>query len=106
MADVHEPEVSSYNMGRIRCKDTKPGMLVRKFLFKNGFRYRLHVKDLPGEPDIHSQFEVCKTGQSMLPLNSLFQNFHVSSKMKNANNFNLPGLHNYLVIYSLGKFPY
>ncbi|HCN83719.1 MAG TPA: very short patch repair endonuclease, partial [Sphingobacteriaceae bacterium] len=33
-------------------KDTKPEMLVRKFLHKNGFRYRLHVKDLPGKPDI------------------------------------------------------
>ncbi|HEY5510069.1 MAG TPA: hypothetical protein VIK10_03490 [Prolixibacteraceae bacterium] len=47
MADVHEPEVRSYNMSRIRSKDTKPELLVRKFLFKNGFRYRLHAKDLP-----------------------------------------------------------
>jgi DNA mismatch endonuclease (patch repair protein) len=50
--DVHEPEVRSYNMSRIRSKDTKPEMLVRKFLFSKGFRYRLHVKDLPGKPDI------------------------------------------------------
>ena len=39
-------------MSRIRGKDTKPEMLVRKFLFANGFRYRLHVKNLPGRPDI------------------------------------------------------
>ncbi len=52
MTDVHEPEIRSYNMSRIRSKDTKPEMIVRKFLFKNGFRYRLHVKDLPGKPDI------------------------------------------------------
>ena len=39
-------------MSRIRSKDTKPEMLVRKFLHKSGFRYRLHVKDLPGKPDI------------------------------------------------------
>lgn len=39
-------------MSRIRSKDTKPEMLVRKFLHKNGFRFRLHVKDLPGKPDI------------------------------------------------------
>lgn len=39
-------------MSRIRSKDTKPEMLVRKFLHANGFRYRLHVKDLPGKPDI------------------------------------------------------
>jgi len=39
-------------MSRIRSKDTKPEMLVRKFLFSKGFRYRLHVKNLPGKPDI------------------------------------------------------
>src|ERR1700753_3359535 len=52
MADVHSKETRSYNMSRIRSKDTKPEMLVRQFLHKNGFRYRLHVKDLPGKPDI------------------------------------------------------
>jgi DNA mismatch endonuclease, patch repair protein len=50
--DVHEPSVRSYNMSRIKGKDTKPEMLVRKFLFARGFRYRLHVKNLPGKPDI------------------------------------------------------
>ena len=39
-------------MSRIKGKDTKPELLVRKFLFANGFRYRLHVKNLPGKPDI------------------------------------------------------
>lgn len=52
MADVHEPEIRSYNMSRIKGKDTKPEMLVRKFLFSNGFRYRLHDKKLPGKPDL------------------------------------------------------
>ena len=52
MADVHSKAVRSYNMSRIKGKDTKPEMLVRKFLFANGFRYRLHVKILPGKPDI------------------------------------------------------
>jgi len=52
MADVHSKETRSYNMSRIRSKNTKPEMLVRKFLHKNGFRYRLHVKNLPGKPDI------------------------------------------------------
>jgi len=50
--DVHEPEVRSYNMSRIRSKDTKPEMLVRKFLYNNGYRFRLHSKQLPGKPDI------------------------------------------------------
>jgi len=52
MADVHSKETRSYNMSRIRSKDTKPEMLVRKFLFSKGFRYRLHDKKLPGKPDI------------------------------------------------------
>lgn len=52
MADVHSKEIRSYNMSKIKSKDTKPELLVRKFLHKHGFRYRLHVKDLPGKPDI------------------------------------------------------
>jgi len=52
MADVHSKETRSYNMSKIRNKDTKPEILVRKFLHSQGFRYRLHVKDLPGKPDI------------------------------------------------------
>ncbi len=52
MADVHSKAVRSFNMSRIKGKNTKPEMLVRKFLFANGFRYRLHVKNLPGKPDI------------------------------------------------------
>ena len=50
--DVHEPKVRSYNMSRIRSKNTKPEMLVRKFLHAHGFRYKLHDKKLPGKPDI------------------------------------------------------
>lgn len=52
MADVHDPETRSYNMSRIRGKDTKPEMVVRKFLHSKGFRYKLHDKSLPGKPDI------------------------------------------------------
>jgi len=52
MADVHSKEIRSYNMSKIRSKDTKPELLVRKFLHSQGFRYRLHVKQLPGKPDI------------------------------------------------------
>ena len=52
MADVHSPEQRSYNMSRIRSKDTTPELLIREFLFSQGYRYRLHVKVLPGKPDI------------------------------------------------------
>lgn len=48
----HSPEVRSYNMSRIRSKDTKPEETVRKFLFSQGFRYRKNVKKLPGCPDV------------------------------------------------------
>lgn len=39
-------------MAGIRGKDTKPELQIRKFLHRAGFRFRLHVKDLPGKPDI------------------------------------------------------
>lgn len=52
MADVHSPETRSYNMSRIRGKDTKPEELVRKYLFAKGFRYRKNDSRLPGKPDI------------------------------------------------------
>ena len=52
MADVHEPHIRSYNMSRIRSKDSKPEMIVRRYLYRNGFRFRLYVKSLPGKPDL------------------------------------------------------
>ena len=67
MADVHNKATRSYNMSRIRSSNTKPELLVRKFLHANGFRYSLHggkpaaakarLKDkagqaLAGKPDI------------------------------------------------------
>lgn len=52
MADVHSAETRSYNMSRIRSKDTKPEELVRKYLFSKGFRYRKNDVRLPGKPDI------------------------------------------------------
>ena len=42
----------SYNMSRIRSRNTKPEIIVRQKLFSKGIRYRIHVKDLPGKPDI------------------------------------------------------
>jgi DNA mismatch endonuclease, patch repair protein len=45
-------EIRSANMRAIRSKNTKPEMIVRKALFAAGYRYRLHVRDLPGRPDL------------------------------------------------------
>ena len=47
MADVHTKETRSYNMSRIKSKNTKPEMLLRKFLHANGYRYRLHERAYP-----------------------------------------------------------
>jgi DNA mismatch endonuclease (patch repair protein) len=52
MPDIHSPQTRSYNMSRIRSRDTGPEMLLRRWLFSRGFRYRLHEKKLPGKPDI------------------------------------------------------
>lgn len=46
------PAARSAMMARIKGKNTKPEMLVRKALFAAGYRFRLHRKDLPGNPDI------------------------------------------------------
>ncbi|WP_080581743.1 very short patch repair endonuclease [Sinorhizobium fredii] len=51
-SDVHSPEVRSYNMSRIRGRDTRPELVIRRGLHARGYRYRLHVKDMPGRPDI------------------------------------------------------
>jgi DNA mismatch endonuclease, patch repair protein len=45
-------ERRSWNMGRISGRDTKPEIRVRRFLHRQGYRFRLHVRGLPGRPDI------------------------------------------------------
>ena len=52
MGDVHDPATRSRNMSAIRAKDTSPEVRVRKLLHKAGFRFRLHVRALPGAPDL------------------------------------------------------
>lgn len=50
--DIWTKEKRSKVMSNIRSKDTLPEIRVRKMLFFQGYRYRLHVKNLPGKPDI------------------------------------------------------
>lgn len=52
MADVHTTEQRSFNMSRIRGRDTRPELIVRSMVHGLGYRYRLHVTDLPGKPDL------------------------------------------------------
>lgn len=52
MADVMTLKQRSRNMAAIKGKDTKSEMIVRKYLFSRGLRFRVQVKKLPGTPDI------------------------------------------------------
>ena len=55
MADTVSAEVRSRMMSRIRSKDTKPEIAVRRALWRTGFRYRVHDRTLPGTPDISNK---------------------------------------------------
>ncbi|MDO5761648.1 MAG: very short patch repair endonuclease [Bacteroidales bacterium] len=52
MADKMTPEQRSKCMSKIRSRNTRPEMIVRRFLFSHGFRYRIHARPLPGTPDV------------------------------------------------------
>lgn len=52
MVDVFSKEKRSLIMSRIKGGDTRPEILVRSMVFRMGFRFRLHRRDLPGAPDI------------------------------------------------------
>lgn len=75
MNDVHTPEIRSYNMSMIRGKDTKPEIIVRKFLHAKGFRFSLHKKELPGKPDI-----VLTKYKTVIFINGCFWHGHKNCK--------------------------
>ena len=52
MTDIVDSATRSRMMSGIRGKNTKPEHQIRSLLHRNGFRFRLHVKDLPGKPDV------------------------------------------------------
>jgi DNA mismatch endonuclease, patch repair protein len=52
VTDIFSEEQRSYVMSRVSSKDTKPEKIVRSFLHRSGFRFRLHMLNLPGKPDI------------------------------------------------------
>ena len=52
MTDRISKEHRSWNMSRIRGKNTKPELILRSLLHRAGYRFRLHAPDLPGKPDI------------------------------------------------------
>ena len=60
MAVLRTSKERSYNMSRIKGKNTKPEEIVRKYLFSKGLRYRKNVSSLPGKPDIVlPKYRVC-----------------------------------------------
>ena len=62
-------------MSRIRAKNTTPELLVRKYLFSKGFRFRINVKKLPGKPDI-----VLKKHKTIIFVNGCFWHGHKKCK--------------------------
>ena len=52
VTDIFSEAQRSYVMSRVSSKDTKPEKIVRSFLHGSGFRFRLHVMNLPGKPDL------------------------------------------------------
>ena len=75
MADWLSPEIRSYIMSKIKSKDTKPELLVRKYLHHKGYRYRIHLKNLPGKPDI-----VLKKYQTVIFIHGCFWHGHARCK--------------------------
>ena len=75
MTDVHDKVTRSYNMSQIKGKNTKPEILVRKFLFSKGFRYRINDKKLPGKPDI-----VLQKYKTVIFVNGCFWHGHENCK--------------------------
>lgn len=78
MADVLSKEQRHKCMSHIRDKNTNPEILVRKYLFSLGFRYRINVKTLPGTPDI-----VLKKYNVVIFINGCFWHGHVGCKYAN-----------------------
>lgn len=73
--DRHTPEQRRRNMSAVKGKDTKPEILVRKWLHAAGYRFRLHVKDLPGKPDI-----VLPKYKTVIFVNGCFWHQHAGCK--------------------------
>ena len=58
MTDHLSRSKRSWNMSRIRSKNTKPELIVRKVLHNSGIRYRLHARNLPGKPDLSNKSKI------------------------------------------------
>lgn len=77
MADIVTKDKRSQIMSRVKSKNTKPELLLRKSLHALGFRFRLHLKTLPGKPDI-----VLPKYKSVIFVHGCFWHFHNCSRVK------------------------
>jgi DNA mismatch endonuclease (patch repair protein) len=75
MADTISKEHRSWNMSRIKGKDTKPEVRVRSWLFRHGYRFRKNDKRLPGVPDV-----VLPKYKSVIFVNGCFWHRHEGCK--------------------------
>lgn len=78
--DIHSKETRSYNMSKVKSKNTKPEETVGRYLFSQGFRYRKNVRALPGAPDI-----VLPKYKTAIFVNGCFWHVH-----ENCNTFSWP----------------
>lgn len=81
MADKMTPEQRHRCMSHIKGRDTKPELVVRQWLWRQGFRYRLYVKSLPGRPDI-----VMRKWRTVIMVNGCFWHGHDCNKRRPSTN--------------------
>lgn len=78
MVDHLVKEKRSWNMSRIKGKNTKPELIVRSMLYSMGYRFRIHKKDLPGQPDI-----VLSKYKTVIFVNGCFWHQHEKCRRSN-----------------------
>jgi DNA mismatch endonuclease (patch repair protein) len=79
MADTLSPAERSERMSRVKAKNTKPEIAVRKLVYGLGYRYRLHARDLPGSPDL-----VFRQRQKVIFVHGCFWHRHPATGCKLA----------------------
>ncbi|NMA74554.1 MAG: DNA mismatch endonuclease Vsr [Bacteroidales bacterium] len=93
MSDIYSKSKRSEIMSKISGKETSPEILVRKYLFAKGFRYRKNVKDLPGKPDI-----VLRKYNTIIFVHGCFWHGHT-----NCNRASLPASNRFFWQEKIGK---
>lgn len=89
MTDIVDSSTRSQMMAGIKSKSTKPELMVRSHLHALGFRYRLHVRSLPGSPDL-----VLKRYKTIIFVNGCFWHRHKGCKLAYSPKSNLEEWHN------------